>query len=171
MPGGYDFGGDSPLLPDNGVVDGSGMLMQDPQLRDALARMLQAQQSLPPGAGQPPQGAPQMPGMNLDQSPGSGNRPYPDMSPASDPAMQQPVPGQRPYPDMGGEQQPPFPASPDPRYTPEVEDRFQKFIGRGSALQPQGDSAFKLPGKMARLNPLDEVDPRDIVGRGSAGTA
>jgi hypothetical protein len=26
--------------------------------------------------------------------------------------------------------QPPFPASPDPRYTPEVEDRFQKFIGR-----------------------------------------
>jgi hypothetical protein len=39
-------------------------------------------------------------------------------------------------------------------------------------MGPQSNSAFKLPGKMARLNPLDEeTDPRDIVGRGHAGWA
>jgi len=150
MPAGYDFEGASPLLPDNGVVDGSGMLMQDPQLRDALARMLQAQQ------GQPPQGVPQMPGMNLDQSPGSGNRPYPDMSPASDPAMQQQVPGQRPYPDM----------TPDmpPQMLPQLQGVPNNPDGV-PGLGPQSNSAFKLPMSTARAKGIDpEWEGLDILG-------
>jgi hypothetical protein len=147
-------------------------------MRNLLAQIMQAQQ------GQVPADA----GMNLDQSPGSGHRPYPDMSPASDPMMQQTPPGQRPYPDMTpdvppqgvpqmpqnvppmppqGAGQPPFPATPDPRYTPEVEQRFQQFIGRGAQMQPpMGDQAFKLPMQQARAKDYRglDVDGLDILG-------
>lgn len=163
MPGDFGFGG---MLPDQS----SGLFDQDAQMRDKLAQIMQAQQ------GQPPQGVAEMP----PQMPGGGPQMPPQM-PGGGPQMPGAVPEPQSLPPGAG--QPPFPASPDPRYTPEVEKRMQQFIAEppGARRQPRTDeenraleqllqqeqrrSQFGLPGKTAQAKPFDEDwEGLDIVG-------
>jgi len=122
-----------------GMMPEQGNGMVDPQMRNILAQIMQARQGTPP----------QMPGGAMSDQ---------DMR-----ALQPQVPeGTLSAPSPPGAGQPPFPASPDPRYTPEVEKRMQQFTAEppGARRQP------RTPDEDAALQQLLQQEQRRMQSEG-----